>query len=145
MRTISATLPKYAPQEPVEGTVLVAGIYWRSETPTRGRKHGRRVPNRLADRPRAVGVHQLRNAGASGKPSPSNRRTTQYDHFNWGGIANPFCAAEHPAVAAVGTDISGRMYTSQDCSAATTDFSAAKFGDLAYWASERQIPAADAG
>lgn len=28
------------------------------------------------------------------------------------------------------------MYTTQDCTVATTDFTAAKFGDLAYWASK---------
>ena len=138
MRTISATLPKYAPQEPVEGTVLVAGIYWalgNLQHVEGSTDEGFQTDWRIA--PEQWEYINCENAGASGKAvtfKPTDY--TQYDHFNWGGIANPFlCAAEHPAVAAVGTDISGRMYTSQDCTAATTDFSAAKFGDLAYWAS----------
>ena len=60
----------------------------------------------------------------------------QYDHFNWGGIADPF--SKDPvasATASVGTDISGKLFTDQGCTVATTDFAAAKYGDLAYWAS----------
>ena len=32
-------------------------------------------------------------------------------------------------------DISGKMYTDQTCINATTDFAAAKYGDIAFWAS----------
>lgn len=92
MRNISATLPKYAPQEPIEGTVLVARhLLGARKSPACRRKHGRRVPDRLANCPRAVGICQLRNAGASGKAvtfKPTDYKN--YNHFNWGGIENPF-------------------------------------------------------
>lgn len=118
----------------------------RSETSNTWKEARTKGSKPTGGSPPSSGSTQLRNAGASGKAvtfKPTDY--TQYDHFNWGGIANPFlCAAEHSAVAAVGTDISGRMYTSQECTAATTDFSAAKFGDLAYWASTGKS-GADAG
>lgn len=36
------------------------------------------------------------------------------------------------------TDISGKMFTDATCATATTDFAAAKYGDIAYWASKGQ-------
>lgn len=141
MRTISATLPKYAPQEPIEGTVLVAGIYWalgNLQHVAGNTDEGFQTDWRIA--PEQWEYVNCENAAASGKAvtfSPTDY--TQCDHFNWGGIADPFDnAGSSTALAPVGTDISGRMYTSQDCTAATTDFAAAKFGDLAYWASKGQ-------
>ena len=87
------------------------------------------------------------NAGASGKAvtfKPTDY--TQYDHFNWGGIANPFlCAAEHPAVAAVGTDISGRMYTLAGLHCRHYGFLRRQIRRPRLLGLERQIPAADAG
>ena len=63
----------------------------------------------------------------------------QSDLFNFGGIEDPFSPlATASVVAEVGTDISGLMYTDQACTATTTDFAAAKYGDIAYWASNGQ-------
>ena len=80
-------------------------------------------------------------AGVTGDVNGEEKRNN-YDksaHFNYGGIENPFTylidyvaavAASDPAF-----DISGKMYTDKSCTTATTDFAAAKFGDIAYWAS----------
>jgi hypothetical protein len=63
-------------------------------------------------------------------------------HFNFGGIGNGALHID-PASAvhldgSIPFDFSGKMYTDQDCTAATTDFAAAKYGDVAYWASNGQ-------
>ena len=59
--------------------------------------------------------------------------------FNFGGIEDPFSCAKTSAASLAASDpafdFSGKMYTDQTCTTATTDFAAAKFGDLAYWAS----------
>ncbi|MBR0335812.1 MAG: hypothetical protein IIX34_02985 [Alistipes sp.] len=67
---------------------------------------------------------------------------TNYDktnYFNWGGIADPFSVAKTSAISMATSepafDYSGKMYTDQACTVATTDFAAAQFGDVAYWAS----------
>lgn len=67
---------------------------------------------------------------------------TNYDktnYFNWGGIADPFSCAKTSAISMATSepafDYSGKMYTDQACTTATTDFAAAQFGDIAYWAS----------
>ncbi len=67
---------------------------------------------------------------------------TNYDktnYFNWGGIADPFSCAKTSAISMATSepafDYSAKMYTDQACTVATTDFAAAQFGDVAYWAS----------
>ena len=67
---------------------------------------------------------------------------TNYDktnYFNWGGIADPFSCAKTSAISMATSepafDYSGKMYTDQACTIVTTDFAAAQFGDIAYWAS----------
>ena len=61
------------------------------------------------------------------------------NYFNWGGIADPFSCAKTSAISMATSepafDYSGKMYTDQACTVATTDFAAAQFGDIAYWAS----------
>lgn len=139
MRSIAATLPKVDTKKPpIEGTILVAGIYWATgnlQHVEGSTDEGFQTDWRLA--PEQWQYVNYENAAASGKAvtfKPTDYK--QCDHFNWGGIANPFDnAAESIAQAAVGMDIAGKMYTSQDCTATTEDFTAAKFGDLAYWAS----------
>lgn len=66
-------------------------------------------------------------------------------HFNYGGIEDAFSMtyekALHiaaPAEGGVAFDFSGKMYSDSACAAETTDFAAAKFGDIAYWASNGQ-------
>ena len=74
-----------------------------------------------------------------------NKSISNYDkvsHFNFGGIGegalhiDPASAVHLPGETAF--DFSGKMYTDQDCTAATTDFAAAKYGDVAFWASNGQ-------
>lgn len=74
-----------------------------------------------------------------------NKSISNYDkvsHFNFGGIGegalhiNPTSAVHLPGETAF--DFSGKMYTDQDCTIATIDFAAAKYGDVAYWASNGQ-------
>ena len=79
---------------------------------------------------------------AKNQASYQNDNTTtradynQSDLFNFGGIEDPFSPlATASVVAEIGTDISGKLYTDQACTTATTDFAAAKYGDIAYWAS----------
>lgn len=66
-------------------------------------------------------------------------------HFNYGGIEDAFSMtyekALHiaaPAEGGVAFDFSGKMYSDSACAAETTDFAAAKYGDIAYWASNGQ-------
>ena len=67
-------------------------------------------------------------------------------HFNFGGITNPFINDLAQCASIAGKkEISGKMYTDQTCVNETTDFAAAKFGDVAYWASngKYRMPTAD--
>lgn len=140
LRKIEATLPKVNTKKPpIEGTVLVAGIYWApgnlqyyEGTTADGFQAGWRLA------PNQWHYVNCENAGALNKAvtfKPSNYNNS--DHFNWGGIAKPFDKDPmSSATAAVGTDIAGQMFTSQDCTVPTTDFSAAKYGDLAFWATK---------
>lgn len=61
------------------------------------------------------------------------------NYFNYGGIADPFSCAKSSAISMAASDplfdYSGKMYTDQVCTIPTTDFAAAQFGDIAYWAS----------
>lgn len=79
--------------------------------------------------------------GITGDVNGEDKRNS-YDksaHFNFGGIENPFTYLIESVVAIEASDpafdFSGKMYTDKSCTAATTDFAAAKFGDIAYWAS----------
>ena len=64
------------------------------------------------------------------------------DYFNFGGIADPFSCAKTSAISMATSDpafdFSAKMYTDQTCTTATTDFAAAQYGDIAYWASNGQ-------
>lgn len=66
-------------------------------------------------------------------------------HFNYGGIEDAFSisytGALHvaaPVEGAVAFDLSGKMYTDGTCATETSDFAAAKYGDIAFWASKGQ-------
>ncbi len=62
-------------------------------------------------------------------------------HFNFGGIEDYASIDATKAVQIEGTpafDFSGKMYSDSACTAETTDFAAAKYGDIAYWASNGQ-------
>ena len=66
-------------------------------------------------------------------------------HFNFGGINDAvslaYDAAIHIAAPAAGNpafDFSGKMYTDQACTIETTNYTEAKYGDIAYYASKGQ-------
>lgn len=80
------------------------------------------------------------NMGVSG----DLKNLTDYNkvaHFNFGGIEDYASIDATKAVQIAGTpafDFSGKMYSDSACTAETTDFAAAKYGDIAYWASNGQ-------
>ena len=126
--------------EPIEGTVNVAGIYWalgnlqydKDCTASAGFNAGWRIaPNQ---------AHFIRCEEKAEGDITGLTNFDKYDHFNFGGIAAPFSAAVADAVdnVAAGFNFGGKMYTDQACQAETTDFAAAKYGDIAYWASNGQ-------
>lgn len=133
MLSFSGEMPEYSVLEPIEGTVLVADIYW-AQGNLEYDKNGQ------ADAGFAAGwriaPHQAHYFNAElGKTRTYENYDTR-DVFNLGGIADPFdCQPESAMNAAVGTNISGKLYTDQACTTPTTDFAAAKFGDIAFWAS----------
>lgn len=140
LRTLEVTMPKSTVgNKPIEGTVYVAGIYWATgnlqyiEDAT---QDGFQTNWRLA--PEQYMFVNYENMPAANKAvtfSPG-KYAPNYDHFNWGGISDPF--SKDPlasATAEVGTDIAGKLYADQKCTVEVKDFAAAKYGDLAYWAS----------
>ena len=126
------------PEQPVEQPkyVTVAGIKWATgnlqyekDTTTDGFAAGWKI---------APSQEHHFQMGLSG----DNTSLTSYDqaaHFNFGGLGegalhiDPSSAVHLAGETAF--DFSGKMYTDQDCTVATTDFAAAKYGDVAYWAS----------
>ena len=58
------------------------------------------------------------------------------NHFNFGGIEDLYINATGSFAAPSGDfSISGKLFTDRECRNQTTDFGAAKYGDLAFWAS----------
>ena len=129
---------------PTTGTVTVAGVEWaignlyfeNGGTTTSGFAAGWSI---------GAGQHFHLYLGQSGNKEDIADHS-RMGHFNFGGIENPFInnAAQCASIAG-SKDISGKMYTDQTCVAETTDFAAAKFGDIAFWASNGayRTPTAD--
>lgn len=141
LRSLECSLPDYEEIVEIEGSVFVADIYWakgnlqfvEAAATSEGFQNGWRIA------PSQYEYVNMNNAVALNtkvdfKPGSYD---APYDHFNWGGIKDPFtCLATSSAVVAVGGDISGKMYTNQECTVETADFSKATYGDLAFWASK---------
>ena len=131
-------MPVVVPSKPtpIPGTVNVAGIYWAAGNLEY--EKGGQSSNGFADGWRIAPNQAHYYDAALGK----ERAYTNYDKrdvFNLGGIADPFdCEATSAMNAAAGTSFSGKMYADQACTTETTDFAAAKYGDVAYWASKGQ-------
>ena len=120
----------------IPGTVNVAGIYWAVGN-LEYQKDGA-TSNGFAEG-WCIAPNQAHYFDASVGTTRSYENYDKRDVFNLGGIADPFdCEATSAMNAAVGTNISGLMYTDQACTAVTTDFAAAKYGDIAHWASRGQ-------
>ena len=120
----------------IPGTVNVAGIYWAVGN-LEYQKDGA-TSNGFAEG-WCIAPNQAHYFDASVGTTRTYENYDKRDVFNLGGIADPFdCEATSAMNAAVGTNISGLMYTDQACTAVTTDFAAAKYGDIAHWASRGQ-------
>lgn len=137
-RPFEIALPDYKTSKPeIPGTILVCDIYWApgnlqhcvGET-----EEGFQTDWRIAP----AQWHYINCENATGKAvtfKPDDY--SKYDHFNFGGIADPFTNEDTGSMkGAVGIDISGKMFTDQACTSPTTDYAAAKYGDLAWWASK---------
>lgn len=135
-------LAPFVAEKPAEiaGTVNVAGIYWavgnleydKDCVASTGFNAGWRIaPNQ---------AHFIRCEEKADGDITGLTNFDRYDHFNFGGIAAPFSALATDAVdnVAPGFNFGGKMYTDQACKVETTDFAAAKFGDIAFWASNGQ-------
>ena len=127
------------PMDPIEGTLLVGRLYWApgnlqyvEGTTTEGFAAGWSI---AAAQESIIDFDQIGAVEGRG----DQRVYTDYsrrDVFNFGGITNPWgYNDEYIANLPVGSNLSGKMYTDQACTAETTDFAAAKYGDIAYWAS----------
>ena len=134
-------MPQASKPTPIPGTVNVAGIYWalgnleydNAGATSNGFAEGWCIAPSQA--------HYLRyEEKPDGGDITGLTDFSKYDHFNFGGIANPFSAVATDAidVATAGFNFGGKMYTDQACTAETTDFAAAKYGDIAHWASRGQ-------
>ena len=129
----NATTPEQPAEQPA--FVEVAGIKWATgnleyekDTTTEGFAAGWR----LAD-----GQYNFVHFGSTGDLTLTDYNKTNY--FNFGGITDPFSCAKTSAISMAASepafDFSAKMYTDQTCTTATTDFAAAQYGDIAYWAS----------
>ena len=80
--------------------------------------------------------------GASGNKTDIGSEYLKISHFNFGGIENPFNDSATSALQVAAGDpeinFNGKMYTDSACANQTTDFAAAKYGDVAFWASNGQ-------
>ena len=125
--------------------IEVAGIKWAvanleydKDTTTEGFAAGWK----LAD-----GQYNFVHFGSTGDLTLTDYNKT--NHFNFGGIADPFSCAKASAISMATSDpafdFSAKMYTDQTCTTATTDFAAAQYGDIAYWASngKYRMPSAE--
>lgn len=136
-RSVELELPDYQEVVPeVPGAVYVCGTYWAKGNLLHKKgdtAEGFRTDWRLAP-------HQWYYVNCENTNSTdvtfSATSYDEYDHFNFGGIEDPFSNDAAKCInAAVGTNISGKMYLDQTCTSETTDFDTAKYGDIAWWAS----------
>lgn len=124
--------------KPIDGTVLVAGNYWalgnlqyeQGSTDIEGFVSGWHIAPHQA---------YYYHMDAIGDDKTGLTDYSKANHFNFGGIADPFSCKKEAAASLALTDpvfnFSGKMYADQTCTTETKDFAAAKFGDVAFWAS----------
>lgn len=135
--------------KPIAGTVNVAGIYWALGN-LQYEKDGATGNGFVKDWSISASQEFHFYIGVDGdmKGTTPDYGYDKVAHFNYGGIANPFNGLAADAASIDGSsklDFSGKMYTDQGCQSETTDFAAAKFGDIAYWAScgQYRMPTAE--
>lgn len=134
---------------PIAGTVNVAGIYWALGN-LQYEKGGATGNGFVTDWSISASQEFHFYIGVDGdmKGTTPDYGYDKVAHFNYGGIANPFNGLAADAASIDGSsklDFSGKMYTDQGCQSETTDFAAAKYGDVAYWAScgQYRMPTAE--
>lgn len=136
-RSLEMELPEYYEEIPeIPGAVYVCGTYWAKGNLVHAAgdtAEGFRTGWKIAQE-QWYYVNYENATGSNVTFKPENYDLC--DHFNFGGLEDPFSNDAASCInAAVGTDVSGKMYLDQSCLTPTTDFDAAKFGDLAWWAS----------
>ena len=142
--------PKVAEKpKPIAGTVNVAGIYWALGN-LQYEKDGATGNGFVKDWSISASQEFHFYIGVDGdmKGKQPDYGYDKVAHFNYGGIANPFNGLAADAASIDGSsnlDFSGKMYTDQGCQNETTDFAAAKYGDIAHWAScgQYRMPTAE--
>lgn len=76
----------------------------------------------------------------------TSKTDKQIDHFTWG-VCGEWDYLNDVKIysTAKNTDINAKMFTDADCKTITTDYESAKYGDIAYWASNGQyrLPTAE--
>lgn len=139
LRAMAAELPDAAGKQPKEGAVLAAEIYWAPgnlEHVVGQTGEGFMDDWRLA--PAQWHYANCENAASTVKAvtyKPDDY--SNYSHFNYGGIENPFSVeVQYGAAPAVGAQIAGKMFEDRACLTPTDDFAKAKYGDIAFWASK---------
>ena len=122
---------------PIEGTVNVAGVYWALGN-LQYQKDGAADAGFNAGWRIAPSQEYFYHSETT--KSGDLKNLTNFDladHFNYGGITDPFSPFVEASVTVTDPafNLSGKLFTDQACTSATTDFAAAKYGDIAYWAS----------
>ena len=137
IRSYDVALEDYTHEYPeIEGCVNVCGIYWAAgnlqyckDSGDAGFQPGWRIA------PYQWHWFNYDDYTTFDKERPS-MDPDAYNHFNFGGIADSFgIDATSYIIGREGLDISGKMYVDQSATTETTDFAAAQYGDVAYWAS----------
>ena len=140
LRAMKTEMPDAKGKEPKEGALLVADIYWATgnlEHVVGQTGEGFMTDWRLA--PAQWHYSGCENAAATQKAVTWT--VTNYDDyslFNYGGLGMDSMdnVVDHTAMVPVGADISGKMFIDRMCTVETTDFDAARYGDIAFWASK---------
>lgn len=122
---------------PIEGTVNVAGVYWALGN-LQYQKDGAADAGFNAGWRIAPSQEYFYHSETT--KSGDLKNLTNFDladHFNYGGITDPFSPFVEASVTVTDPafNLSGKLYLDQACTTETTDFAAAKYGDIAYWAS----------
>ena len=140
LRAMESKLPDAAGKQPKAGAALAAEIYWalgNLEHVVGQTDEGFMTDWRLA--PAQWQYSGCEKAGAAMKAVTwAVENYDNYCLFNYGGLGMDSMdnVAEHTVMVPVGTEISGKMFVDRMCTIETTDFDAAKYGDIAFWASK---------
>ena len=154
LKSVACEMPKVV----IDGTILLNGVYWAKGNLLRdasaSAEEGFREGWKLTDeqwynvgydlKVSTTSTGTYRYDGSNGSDFRYNVNQNLCDHFNFGGIKKDagyiFDSYDRSDVMNNNATFSicGKMYTDANGVNATDDFEAAKFGDIAYWASNGQ-------